>query len=274
MRIMLLSSANSSHTVKWANILSRRGHEILLVSLPNHPAKEGALLPEVQVNYLEHADTLGYFRNTKQLKEIADRYKPDVINVHYASGYGTLSMLAKLHPVLLSVWGSDVYSFPYRSPLHSILLEKNISAADAVASTSAVMAKQTAGFIKGKKRIFLTPFGVDTTVFSPRPHKKINCFIVGAVKRLEPECGIERLLKAFKLFRDIVHDEDPARDVRLVIYGHGSDHITLLGLAKMLGISTDTLFYGEIENSRVPLALSQMDIVCLPSLRERPQLRR
>ncbi len=45
------------------------------------------------------------FFNVLELKKTFRSIKPDVVNVHYASGYGTLARLAKLKPLVLSVWG-------------------------------------------------------------------------------------------------------------------------------------------------------------------------
>ncbi|GAE70510.1 dolichol-phosphate mannosyltransferase [Cutibacterium acnes JCM 18909] len=43
--------------------------------------------------------------------------QPDIVNVHYATGYGLLARLAHIDaPTLLSVWGSDVYDSPRVNP--------------------------------------------------------------------------------------------------------------------------------------------------------------
>ena len=59
----------------------------------------------------------GYYLNAPLLQRLAEKIKPDVVNAHYASGYGTLMRRAKLKNTVLSVWGSDVYDFPYKNRL-------------------------------------------------------------------------------------------------------------------------------------------------------------
>lgn len=91
----------------------------------------------------------------------------EIVNVHYATGYGLLMRRSKVHPTILSVWGSDVYDSPESNSLFKKMVEKNLFAADAVASTSHIMAGRVHDFFGYEKPITVTPFGVDTVRFSP-----------------------------------------------------------------------------------------------------------
>ncbi|MFA9380638.1 MAG: glycosyltransferase [Acetanaerobacterium sp.] len=268
MRILFLSAANSSHTVKWVNVLAKRGHQILLASQIDHRDDQDMLSPLVRVEYLMHGGAAGYYRNAAQLRELAAVYAPEVASVHYASGYGTLARMARLNPILLSIWGSDVYDFPKKSRLHRRLVEKNLDYAQAVASTSLIMAKEAEQYMKVDTPVFITPFGVDTDLFHPIARSQPNEFVVGTAKRLESECGVDILLKAFRIFRTMVRIREPTQKLRLRIYGRGSRYTPLLGLARELRISEETEFLGQIANDSVAEALSGMDVVCLPSVRE------
>ena len=115
MKILFLSAANSIHTVRWVNSLANRNHEIYLVYNRGHNPKADKIDKKVKLCELPFTGNRGYFFNVFALKKLAKKIKPDVINVHYASGYGTLARKSKLCPILLSVWGSDVYDFPNKS---------------------------------------------------------------------------------------------------------------------------------------------------------------
>lgn len=269
MRILFLSAANSSHTIKWVNLLASRGHQVLLASQIDHRAEEGVLSPLVRLEYLVCGGRMGYYRNAAQLRELAAVYRPDVVNVHYTSGYGTLARRAGLKPVLLSVWGSDVYDFPRQGWLQRNILEKNLKSAAAIASTSRIMGEEVKKYLRaGEKPILITPFGIDTELFHPIPRIDSGEFVIGTVKRLSPECGIDVLLKAFKIFRTAVRINEPLKKLRLKIYGQGSEYTPLLGLAREILIHDETDFMGQIPNKEVPQAISQMDIICFPSKRE------
>lgn len=268
MRILFVSAANSSHTVKWVNTLASRGHQVVLASNIDHRADKDALSPLVRVEYLLRPGALGYYRNAIQLHELAVSFAPDVVNAHYASGYGTLARRARVGPLLLSIWGSDVYEFPKKSRFHRRLLEKNLAFANAIASTSLIMAKEAEQYMKNGTRVFITPFGVDTRLFRPVLRTQQGEFVIGTAKRLEPESGLDILLKAFHIFRTQVRITDPSGRLKLRIYGDGSEYNALMGLAREIHISDDTEFYGRIANEEVARAFAGMDVICLPSLRE------
>ena len=96
MKILFLSAANSVHTVKWVNTLAERKHEIHLVFNCGHAPSVDKIDGRVHLYQLKYSGTKGYYLNAKELKKLNKKINPDVINVHYASGYGTLARMAKL----------------------------------------------------------------------------------------------------------------------------------------------------------------------------------
>lgn len=265
MKVLFLSAANSIHTVRWVNALSERGHNITLVSQKDHQADVDAISTDVHIIYLPILGTKGYYLNAGTLKRIYNKGNFDVVNVHYASGYGTLARIAGLPHVLLSVWGSDVYDFPYESRLKEVILRKNLNYATAIASTSKVMVKQIKKFLKSEKEIIITPFGVDISRFSPDKRKKEGGkFVFGIIKTLSPKYGIDTVIKAFAEFLKTLPDEEQ-RTVCLKIYGKGELFEELKELARTLKIEKQILFKGYIPNDKVPKALNDMDVFLLGS---------
>ena len=137
MKVALLASANSIHTIRWANGLVERGIDVSLISL--HPKKK-SLDGKVDFYLLPFGAPIGYLASVFALKKILRRISPDLLNVHYATGYGGLASLSGFSPTLLSVWGTDVYKFPYKSLLARYLVKHNLSKATCIASTSLCMA--------------------------------------------------------------------------------------------------------------------------------------
>lgn len=162
MRVVILANASSVHTVKWANGLSRAGNDVHVIS--QHPVNE-EFSKSVHLYILPYRGVLGYFLMVRKVRSIIKLIGPDIVNAHYASGYGTTAHLVGHRPWILSVWGSDVFEFPYKSYFHKRLVCSNLLAADAVASTSVVMANQTRSLAPKLKDIAITPFGVDTNYY-------------------------------------------------------------------------------------------------------------
>lgn len=262
MKIMFISAANSIHTIRWVNALSEHGNQVTLVSLPNHKSNIDLINNTVQVIFLPFSNAKGYYLNAPYIKNLYKKTNPDIVNVHYASGYGTLARIARLPHIILSVWGSDVYDFPYESRLKHLIVIKNLLYAEKIASTSYAMASQVQKLI-GKCKITVTPFGVNTSVFIKNiSNHNPDVFTVGIVKTLTPKYGIDTVIKAFAHFYKSIDTEN----VRLLIYGKGNLKNELVSLCQALNIQDKVTFCGYIPNAKVPDALNQMDVVTLGSI--------
>lgn len=246
----MFAAASSVHTLRWANAFADRGHQVTLVSL--HEPLAG-LSPKVKVHQLPYDRGTGYFRGRQEVQEIEQLFQPDVVNVHYASGYGTLA--GKLRsPIVMNVWGSDVFEFPDRSFLHRALLKKNIAKADHIVSTSHFMARRTQQFLRLGQPLTVIPFGVETDRFKPvTKDEKIP--VVGTVKTLSPKYGIDTLIQAFALLRKLYPQE-----VKLRIIGDGPQRKELEELVISLGIEDHVQMPGVISHDLVPSELARMDI--------------
>ncbi len=254
MKIAFLAPLSSIHTIRWANVFAEHGHEVHVISMHNLSVDQ--LRPDVNVHMLPFKAPLGYYLNVWAIKSILKRIKPDVMNAHYASGYGTLARLSGYHPLVLSVWGSDVYDFPYESRIKMSIMQKNLDAADIICSTSEVMKKQTESLLASPKKIFVTPFGIDTTKFTPKKNFAAEVHVIGTVKTLAPKYGIDTLIKAFAIVANKLAD----KSLKLVIAGDGPQRTELVNLASNLGIADKCKFLGKIPHNKVPEVLHSFDI--------------
>lgn len=267
MKVVFISGANSIHTVRWVNALSERGIEVVLISLKDHENTEGNINKSIKIIYLPIKGTKGYYLNSFFINKIIKNEKPDLINVHYASGYGTLGRFIKFEKKLLNVWGSDIYKFPNQSSLKKKILIKNLSSYKAIASTSHCMARETEKYIKNKE-IYITPFGVDTDLFKNLNYEKDKSkIIIGIVKTLAPTYGIEYLIKAIKKLEDILKKEIFDK-IEVHIYGKGYLEQELKQLTVNLNLEEKIKFLGFIKNIDVPKVINKMDIFVVPSIEE------
>lgn len=271
-KIVILSNASSIHTIQWALYLKKQGLEVDVIS--QHPTNNW-FIDDVPVHFLPYQGSRGYFFNVCALKILLKKIKPDILNAHYASGYGTTARLANFHPYVLSVWGSDVHDFPYRSLFHKRLLIKNLAAADTIASTSNNMAMQTELFLNKYKTIYITPFGVDLNKFkiecSSSESKKNDVSItIGTVKTLKHIYGIDVLINSLSIVYHNISKKAPflAQKLQFRIVGGGPDFSKLKALATQLGINHITNFVGEVPHDQVPFELEKLDIYIALSRQE------
>lgn len=269
-KIFFISAANSIHTVKWVNSLSEK-YEVHLIYCNNHKPKMDVINNKVILHRLQFNAPFGYYLNVIQLKKLYKKIKPDIVNVHYASGYGTLARISKLNNILLSVWGSDVYEFPNQSKFKKKILKKNVNYAKYLASTSNVMAEELRRQVNiSNKEIYITPFGVDINKFYnydlKRNDKNIN---IGTIKALEEKYGIKYVILAVKKVKnDLIKEgkKQLANSIKYYIYGDGREKETLLKLIKNEELEKDIFLMGKIPNESVPKKLNKLDIFCVTSL--------
>ncbi len=251
MKIVFIGPEISIHIQKWVDAF-KIGNEVHLITM--HPLLDGSWKFE-NTYVLKVNNTLGYYFNLIEVHNLIKRIKPDIINVHYASGYGTLARLSRIGKYILNVWGSDVFDFPYESKIKMQIIKKNLHAADQIASTSVIMKKQTEKLITPKKEIVVTPFGVDTNVFCPKIKSDSDKITIGTVKTLSPKYGIDVLIKAYNeaYINGLKNSE-------LLIVGGGPQEIELKKLAASLPSAGNIKFIGYIKHNEVPNYLNKFDI--------------
>ena len=174
MKILLIGALNSNHTKRWANAMAIRGHEVMVAHRPEQTDDMGDLHPAVVTRALKYGGkSYSYYLNVPSLRKIYNEFKPDVVNAHYASGYGLLARMAKMKPLVISMWGSDIFDYPYRNPYNRYVITRNLNYCDAIASTSYAMADEARKVLRQpNKEITVTPFGVNVERFSPNYEKE------------------------------------------------------------------------------------------------------
>lgn len=268
MRVALLASADNVHTVRWANALSQAG---LAVHLISQHGFSSALDPKVERHQLGNRGAAGYISNVPALRAILRSVRPDLLNAHYASGYGTMARLSGFRPCVLSVWGSDVFDFPKRSAVHRWWLKRNLRAVSRITSASHVMAREVESLVGLSPPTDVVPFGVDMQAFSMRrePRPPELPLTIGTVKTLAPQYGIDVLLRAFaQLCAQSDRNGASSTPLRLRIVGGGPDGGDLIDLARQLGVIDRVEFVGRVDHGLVPAELEQLDIYVALSRRE------
>lgn len=262
MKICYLADINSAHTHKFLKYFIAKGYDIHVISLGNG-SYEGVTVHNLNIDdsvmkNSGEGNKLGYLKKINKIKKLIKEINPDILHAHYGSSYGLLGALTKFHPYIISVWGSDVYDFPIKSPIHKMIIKYNLKKADYIMSTSNVMKEETKKYTD--KEILVTPFGVDTNKFyvNKCEHKDI---VIGTIKTLEEKYGIQYLIKAFKM----VKDKNKDILLKLRIGGKGSQQEYLMELCRELNIENDVEFLGFVNPDKVVTEFQNFDISVFPS---------
>lgn len=256
MKILIVANKNSNHAKKVADGLAQLGHVVVFVSPNDKVDCSVKLNSKIRLITLKYGGKKGYILNAVELRRLYKSIKPDVVNVHYASGCGLLASLASLHPIVLSCYGSDIFEFPHLSRLNNFVLRHILNNADALASTSYAMADEIRRLIDDSTReISITPFGVDVDRFNLLERRDNERPVIGIIKSLQPIYDIPLLINAFA----IVCQQSIFNPI-LRIYGDGPLKEELQELTTNLNIESSVEFRGRIPNEEVPAALGKMDV--------------
>ncbi|MGM7702940.1 glycosyltransferase [Pseudalkalibacillus sp. Hm43] len=270
MKIIILAPANNVHTIKWLDYYEELGIETINVSLENHKDYTSHNWKNVRREYLElkFNGKLSYLFTARQLQSIINKEQPDLLHAHYVSSYGLIGSRVNFKPFVVSVWGSDIYDFPRRNLINRNVIRYVLKQADVICATSNALMNETLNYVQDKPLV-ITPFGVDTTRFSPKDHHNENrkTVTVGIVKGMEEKYGIEYLIKAFRYLKNQLTVEEFS-NLHLKIVGDGPSLEYYKRLAKKYRLENTITFTGKVPHDQVPQVISDMDIFVVPSLIE------
>ncbi len=189
MKILVLADGRSIHTDRYVAELKRLGVAVTLASL------EKGEYVDINLKRRTGINSLDYFLSAKEIKRITGKHAFDIINPHFASGYGfatAVSGVWRKYPVILHCLGSDILLSPHKSPLHRARVKYALSRSSQVMADSEYL-KQKALEIYAGSSVEVVPWGVESSlmhlfdskiktvdlrhrplkILVPRPHQQI-----------------------------------------------------------------------------------------------------
>ncbi len=114
-KILILADSRAFHTERIVEQLKIQNCEVLTLSLEKGEMEHVDLQRRLCLNFLH------YRLAVSEIKKNIDKFQPDIVNAHYATGYGYIAALAlrnKNIPLILNLWGSDILRVPKKSFFH------------------------------------------------------------------------------------------------------------------------------------------------------------
>lgn len=93
----------------------------------------------------------------------------DVLHAHYLTGYGWIAWLAGFHPLIITVWGSDIFLTLRESFVARVWARLALGAADIVTADSDHLGRAAIAAGARRANLRILQFGVDTSQFTPGP---------------------------------------------------------------------------------------------------------
>nr|MBN2277523.1 glycosyltransferase [candidate division Zixibacteria bacterium] len=229
MKILMLADGCAFHAVRYQTEMKNQGVEIILASLERGETVD-ILLKKKSVS-----NSLNYFFINRQIKELVRKIDPDIVNPHFASGYGfstAVSRVWKKRSVVLHCLGSDILISPKKSIAHRRRVVYALTRANYVLADSNYLAENIRK-LASVRNLEIIPWGVEKEILElfelkktsgfrwhhplrilvPRPHNRVynNEFIV---RTLAPRINRKEIQLTFPAWgEDIVDFEILVRDL-------------------------------------------------------------
>ena len=257
MRTAFFAAADSWHTIRWMRALQGKVevHTYSFDLNPHLEQTEYTVIPPRVPNKFR------YIFGAADFRAMLQTFQPDILHSHYATGYGFLGAKMNKHPFVVSVWGSDIFDWPTKSPLHRYLLKWILDKADAICATSRKLYEGTISlFPQYENKTHVIPFGIDMNLFKPAGHKfDTGEIVIGTARKFDKIYQLDLLME---IFDDLVRDYD---NIRLKIVGEGPEKENLVKLRNSLNSRDKIELLPFIPNDKLPDFLNSLDIFAIPS---------
>jgi glycosyltransferase involved in cell wall biosynthesis len=253
-RIVIFGWAQSVHIQRWAEGLTKRGWHIKVVSLG------GEQLSFAETTVFPHTGSFGYLKNAGRARKEAEKFQPDLLHVHYAFGFGWWGIRSHIHPMITSLWGTDVASLSH-NPLTQWFGRWLFQKSAAVTSSSQYLTQQAmTNWPEIQQKLTVIPFGVEIPeTISPLPPLPVQ---IAYAKWHRTVYGPDILLQAMQLLKE--------RGVPIHLNMTGSGEMTdeLQAMIQSLRLSDMVSMVGKLAPKEIPAFLRKHHLMVMPSRME------
>jgi len=251
MRILFLSEAISPHIGRWQKAFTELGWETLVASCDYTDGFGGH-----QLKPKASSGPLRYLSIVDQVEKLAFAFQPHLINAHFLPTYGLTAAMANIHPLVLTLWGSDILLSAQDGLLRRWRSRFVLRRSDLVVA-DAQCALEVAKDISPIQRQLVVSFGVSRVWYESglvRELKEADTLQILSCRKFEPIYEVQTLIKAARLLCD------DGFNFLLTLVGSGSLENNLRALANSLGIADRITFAGALGDEQLFNAYRRSDI--------------
>ena len=228
LRILGVGDGRSVIFLRWAWRLAELGHEVHIVSdRITQREKELAGITAHDVRELGAGTRVPFVRRflfAPAIGRLARRLDVDLVHAHYLLPYGYWAAEAGVHPLVMSPWNTDIYTYGRERRRGRRWVRKAIEAGDEFVVSSLGNAEETVRLGANPDRVHRIVWYVDLRPFGPE--KRVDDLaerfgwpagstVVLSLRNYRPNTNLDVLLRAFARVRKEVPE------VRLVLAARG-----------------------------------------------------
>ncbi len=187
------------------------------------------------------------------IKSIVKKFDADMVIAERTTSYGYLAALSGIKPIAIAqqgitdLWPTNSPSYPFKKIIQQYAFKK----ADLIHAWGNVMADHMANNGVDLAKVMVLPKGINLDVF--KFNDKTETIGIDAIvtRSLEKVYQHDLILRAFALLKK---NNIP---FQLTIIGDGTELRNLKSLSKKLGLETEVVFTGRIDNDAIPAYLQK-----------------
>jgi glycosyltransferase involved in cell wall biosynthesis len=255
-RILYVAPLSSIHSRRWIGYFRDRGHDVHVVSFSRSDMQiEGVrhhtLVPPAKrfpqpIDWF--AAKLPFFRD---LRTLVDGVAPDVVHVHWIDFFAFAMARARVHPLVLTAWGSDILIKTRESAVVRYTVGAALRAADWITCDAEHMRDALVSCGAKREKVTVINFGTDCRLFSPDRRDPglarelgfpDGAPLVISLRMLKPVYDLGTFIRAMPI---VLADMPSAR---FVVASDGPERASLERAAADAGISDAVRFTGYLSD--------------------------
>jgi glycosyltransferase involved in cell wall biosynthesis len=209
LRLLGVGPGRSINFLRWAWRLAERGHEVHIVSdqITQRPAElQGIAAHDLcRLEPLTRVRGLRRFRLVPALSSLARRLDVDLVHAHYLLPYGWWAARARVHPLVVSPWGTDILVDAAKPP-GKPRAERALAAADFLVVNSRVNEQASIALGADPGRIERIVWYAEPERFAPERRDTglrsrlgwpDDAFVVLSLRNFRPDTNVDVIVRAF-----------------------------------------------------------------------------
>ena len=261
MRILLLGDIRPAHLKRWRDYFRAEEHDVMVVSLEEDASDNDYVCISSKVP----VQAFKYYLKKNAVHEIISRFKPDILNAHFVPSYGVLGVATGFHPLVVTLWGSDILVSPHKSRLHRARALWVLRHCDLVTSDSMYITHEARNLGKFDTEIVTEPMGIPRSALDRLERQNASFdsdeLVILSTRRLEPLYRVDTLINALRNVREKL------RPFKCVICGDGPERARLESMARscnldevnFVGWKSGDEYLDLISNADVYVSCSESD---------------
>jgi len=258
MTVLLIANASSIHTQRAVRYLHEGGWHVHVASFQRHhiPDAEFHLIPTFKLG------KLGYFFGILELRMLASRVRPEIFHAHHVTSNGFIATIARVRPLVISAWGSDVLVAPEVSAIGRFFVKYALKRADAVVAEAEHVRAKAVSLGSAESRTHVVSFGVNLAAFRFRSERReaIGPLRLISTRNHLPVYDVGTFLNA------LGHLQKAFSNFTATIAGDGPMRKELEILAAKLRLRDKVTFVGRVAEEQLGTLLATADIFVSTSL--------